>query len=161
MAEPVRYGSDVYVLSDQERCSSVTETMQGNQRELFILVFLLGIMVVYDPVKSLVRSIKGHQGTIPLDKQMIVAYPLSTDRKPVCCLLLFPEFGHIYYHGGDGHHSAGFWVLWSLYDILTIYPTDAFADIDCIIFKIQIWPGKSDQFAPAASGKDCQIEEQL
>ena len=57
MSEAIRDGPDVYLMPDQERGSSMPETMQRDQWQLFAFVSLLGIIIIDDPVKSLIWSV--------------------------------------------------------------------------------------------------------
>ena len=161
VSKTIRDGPDVYLVPDQERRSSMPETMQRDQWQLFAFVCLLGIIIIDDPVESLIGSIQAHQSTVPLNKYVIVTDPLRADRKPVRGLLPLPESGNI--HNGRWHcySSATLGCFGSFDNGLTFYSADALADIDGIIIKVQIRPGKGDQLATAAPSKSGQIKEQF
>ena len=59
MAEPVRYGSDVYVLSDQERCSSVPLRYNKDKRKNPVFSRVSAFVVAYSiPFPTLIVNEK-------------------------------------------------------------------------------------------------------
>lgn len=135
MAKTIRNGSDVYLVPNQERGSSMPEAMQRDQWQILAFVRLLGIIIIDDPVECLIGSIQTHQSTVPLNEYVIVTDPLGADRKPVCSLLSFSKSGNIHNSRRHCYSSTAFGCLGGFGNGFSFCSADALAELDLVDFS--------------------------
>ena len=158
VAQSTGYSSEILLACNQQCGGCVTETMEGDCREL--LIWSLAYVVSFDGVLERgVWSRVGHLFAVILNEHPLCALPEIAYTQTILEPFFAEDFESLCEEVGDGDSSVRILRFRLFGDLLLAHDTDGFGDAYSVVLKINVRPLQSEQLPFTKTAVDRQNKQ--